>query len=102
MSVQESRIRLLDRRTMRDYATAGESAVVHASGRLAWSSPLVFEVHRMPAHEYDEHVTIDHQLFLNLGGPVHLGWREDGRRREGILAKGGLCIQSDGDANAPR
>jgi hypothetical protein len=56
----------------------------------------------MPAHEYDEHVTIDHQLLVNLGDPAGIGWKEDGRRREGVLARGALCIQSDSDANAPR
>ena len=101
-AAEESRIRLLDPRTMREYATAGAPDVVHASASRGWSSPLVFEVHRMPAHEYDEHVTIDHQLLVNLGDPVSIGWKEDGRRREGVLARGALCIQSDSDANAPR
>jgi AraC family transcriptional regulator len=98
----ESNIRLLDLTTKQAYATAGAPDVVHASARRGWSSPLVFEVHRMPAHEYDEHVTIDHQLLVNLGDPVSIGWKEDGRRREGLLPRGALCIQSDGDANAPR
>jgi len=55
----------------------------------------------MGPREYEEHVTVGHQLLVNLGGPVRFGWLEGGRRREGTLANGGLCIQSDGDANAP-
>jgi AraC family transcriptional regulator len=56
----------------------------------------------MPPHEYEEHRTIDHQLMINLGAPVRLGWLEDDRRHEASFATGALCIQSDGDSNAPR
>ena len=55
----------------------------------------------MGPREYQEHVTVGHQLLVNLGGPVRSGWLEGSRRHEGTLATGGLCIQSDGDANAP-
>jgi AraC family transcriptional regulator len=99
---EESAIKLVDPKTGRAYATAGAPGVVYASARIGWNSPLVFEVHRMGPHEYEEHVTIGHQLLVNLGGPVRLGWLEGSRRREATLATGGLCIQSDGDANAPR
>ena len=98
----ESAIKLADRKTGRAYPTAGAPGVVHASARIRWNSPLVFEIHRMAPHEYEEHVTIGHQLLVNLGGPVRFGWLEGSRRCEAILAPGGLCIQSDGDANAPR
>ncbi len=97
----ESGIRLLDRKTGRAYGSADSAAILLASNRVGWSSPLVFEVHRMGPHEYEEHVTVGHQLLVNLGGPVRLGWREGDRRCEGTLAPGGLCIQSHGDANAP-
>ena len=99
---EESAIKLVDRKTGRAYPTAGAPGVVHASARIGWNSPLVFEIHRMAPHEYEEHVTIGHQLLVNLGGPVRFGWLEGSRRREATLAPGGLCIQSDGDANAPR
>lgn len=56
----------------------------------------------MAQNEYPEHTTVGHQLMLNLGGPVRLGWLEDARRREATLGPGDLCIQSDGDSNAPR
>jgi AraC family transcriptional regulator len=97
----ESAIRLVDPATGRDYPTADASAVVHSSSRVRWSSPLVLEVHRMGPHEYEEHVTVGHQLLVNLGGAVRFGWREGDRRCGATLATGGLCIQSEGDANAP-
>src|ERR1700755_3087851 len=97
----ESAIRLVDVRTGRAYATADGPSVVLASTARVWSSPLVFEVHRMRAHEYEEHVVIGHQLMLNLGGPVRFSWREGDRRREDVLTTGALCIQSEGDSNAP-
>ncbi|MDF2692195.1 MAG: Transcriptional regulator, AraC family, partial [Labilithrix sp.] len=99
---EESRIRLVDEKTGRDFGTAAGSAIVRSSSRIAWRSPVVFEIHHMPAHEYEEHVTVGHQLLVNLGAPVGFGWREDGRRSEGVLKTGALCIQSDGAANAPR
>jgi AraC family transcriptional regulator len=98
---QESAIRLVDAATGRDYPTANASAIVHSSSRVRWSSPLVLEVHRMGPHEYEEHVTVGHQLLVNLGKPVRFGWREGDRRCGGTLATGELCIQSEGDANAP-
>jgi len=97
----ESAIRLVDPATGRDYPTADASAILHSSTRARWSSPLVLEVHRMGPHEYEEHVTVGHQLLVNLGGPVGFGWREGDRRCTATLATGGLCIQSEGDANAP-
>ncbi len=100
-SSQDSDIRLVDRSTGLDYPTAAAPAVVYASGRGRWRSPLVFEIHRMPPHAYDEHVVVGHQLMLNLGSPVRLGWREGDRRHEEVLGTGALCIQSAGDANAP-
>jgi AraC family transcriptional regulator len=98
---QDSAIRLLDQKTGREYATATGAAVVHASTRVRWRSPLVFEVHRMRPHEYGEHVVVGHQLMLNFGAPVRLGWREGDQRHDGTLTTGALCIQSDGDTNAP-
>jgi AraC family transcriptional regulator len=97
----ESAIRLVDRETGRNLPTADASAVVRASSRVRWNSPLVFEVHRMGPHEYEEHVTVGHQLLVNLGGPVRFGWLEEGRRCDATLRTGDLCIQSDGDSNAP-
>jgi AraC family transcriptional regulator len=102
MDLPESEIRLVDPVTDRAYATAIGPAVLLSSGRRAWRTPLIFEVHRMPPQEYAEHLTVGHQLMLNLGGSVRLGWREGDRRCESTLTTGGLCIQSDGDANAPR
>jgi len=56
----------------------------------------------MSNHEYGEHRTVGHQLMINLGGAVQLGWLEDGRRRESEFRNEQICIQSDGDSNAPR
>lgn len=98
---EESAIRLVDPKTGRAYPTAEGASVVLASSRIYWRSPLVFEVHRMQPHEYQEHTVVGHQLMLNLGKPVRLGWREESRRREDWLLPGALCIQSSGDHNAP-
>jgi AraC family transcriptional regulator len=99
----ESAIRLVDRKTGRRSPTATGSAVVLASrAHRSWRSPLVFEVHRMAPHEYDEHTTVGHQLMVNLGRPARLGWLEGSRRRENVLQPEHLCIQSDADSNAPR
>jgi AraC family transcriptional regulator len=62
---------------------------------------MVFEVHKMAPHEYDDHVVVGHQLMVNLGPTVRLAWKEGDRRREGYLATGALCIQSEGESNAP-
>jgi AraC family transcriptional regulator len=97
----KSAILLVDKKTGRAFQVSEPTSVVHASSRRAWRSPVAFEVHQREPHEYDEHVVVGHQLFLNLGAPVRLGWREGDRRFEGTLHTGGLCIQSDGDANAP-
>lgn len=99
----ESGIRLVDRVTGRSFATAAGPQVVLASrAQRWWQSSLVFEVHRMASHAYDEHTTDGHQLMINLGGAVRMGWLEGAKRREAVLGPDQLCIQSDGDANAPR
>ena len=103
MSGCESGIRLVDRVTGRSFAAAAGSEIVLASrAQPWWQSPLVFEVHRMPSHAYEEHTTEGHQLMINLGGPVRIGWLDEANRREALLGPDHLCIQSDGDANAPR
>jgi AraC family transcriptional regulator len=98
-----SAIRLVDRVTGRRFATAAGSEVVLASRTQRWwHSPLVFEIHQMASHSYQEHTTEGHQLMINLGGSIPIGWLEDGKRRESLLHPDHLCIQSDGDSNAPR
>jgi AraC family transcriptional regulator len=99
----ESAICLLDRKTgLRSSTATGPAVVLASRAHPWWRSPLVFEVHRMPPHEYDEHTTVGHQLMINLGRPVRLGWLEGNRRREDVLKPEHICIQSDADANAPR
>ncbi|MDB4957186.1 MAG: Transcriptional regulator, AraC family [Myxococcales bacterium] len=99
----ESSIRLIDSRTGRSSATATGAAVILTSkAQRTWRSPLIFEVHRMASHEYDEHTTVGHQLMINLGGSVRFGWLEGERRHESVLRPEHICIQSDGDSNAPR
>jgi AraC family transcriptional regulator len=101
--VRDSAICLADRETGAAFATATGAAVMLASSSHAgWRSPLIFEIHRMPPGAYDPHTTIGHQLMMNLGGPVRFGWLDRNRRREAWLETGQLCIQSDGDSNAPR
>ncbi len=55
----------------------------------------------MAPHAYDEHRLVGHRLIVNLGGPVRFAWHNGDRGREAILPTGGLCLQSDGDTNAP-
>src|ERR1700759_121217 len=99
----ESPIRLLySRNGQRSPAALSTNVILASSNQRGWRSPLVFEVHRMSNHEYGEHRTLGHQLMINLGGSVRLGWLEDGRRRESEFRNEQMCIQSDGDSNAPR
>jgi AraC family transcriptional regulator len=49
----------------------------------------------------DQYDIEGHRLISNLGGPVRFGWRTNGRTHEGILPPSGLCLQSDGEPNAP-
>jgi AraC family transcriptional regulator len=98
-----SAIRLVYSRDGERSRTALSTNVLLASSnQRGWRSPLVFEVHRMSNHEYEEHRTVGHQLMINLGGSVWLGWLEDGRRRESEFRNEQMCIQSDGDSNAPQ
>jgi AraC family transcriptional regulator len=97
----DSAILLFEPHTGREYATARRDEVLLSSARRSWTSPMVFEVHQMAPHEYDEHVVVGHQLMVNLGPAVGLAWKEGDRHREGDLATGALCIQSGGDSNAP-
>lgn len=55
----------------------------------------------MAAKSYEEHILVGHRLIVNLGAPVEFGWHSGDRRREAVLPTGGLCLQSDGDSNAP-
>jgi AraC family transcriptional regulator len=96
-----SAIQLVDRKTGRIYPASDPFPTVHASGRVRWRSPLVFELHHVPPHEYEEHAVVGHQLFMNIGTPVRIGWRVDDRRHEAALHTGALCMQSDGEVNAP-
>jgi AraC family transcriptional regulator len=99
----DSAIRLVDHLTGRPFpAAAGSDVVLASRAQRWWQSPLVFEVHQMSSHAYEEHTTDGHQLMINLGDPVAIGWLEDTRRRESLLHQDHLCIQSHGDSNAPR
>jgi len=96
-------IRVCDTRTGQPYSVSSGTEVVLASRACrVWRSPLLFEVHRKPRGEFREHTTINHQLMINLGSPVRLGWLEGDRRCESMLGPEHLCIQSDGDSNATR
>jgi AraC family transcriptional regulator len=98
-----SAIRLLySREGQASSASLSTDVILASSGRRGWRSPLVFEIHRMTDHEYGEHRTLGHQLMINVGGAVRLGWLEGGRRCESEFRNQQLCIQSDGDSNAPR
>lgn len=55
----------------------------------------------MLPHAYDEHVLVGHRLIVNLGSSVRFGWKRGDHTQEGNLDPGGLCLQSQGDTNAP-
>ncbi len=97
----DSAIALTDPRTGRPYSAAGESSVVLSSAHAGWRSPLVFEVHRMADAAYAEHRLIDHRLIVNLGASLRFGWHAGDRKRQELLPTGGLCLQSNGETNAP-
>jgi AraC family transcriptional regulator len=96
-------IRLLyERDGQQSAAAVGPDVILASSHQRSWRSPLAFEIHRMSNHEFAEHRTLGHQLMINLAGSVRFGWLEDGKRRESEFCNQQLCIQSDGDSNAPR
>jgi AraC family transcriptional regulator len=55
----------------------------------------------MAPHTYDEHVLVGHRLIVNLGAPVQFGWKRGDKLQGALLPTGGLCLQSEGDSNAP-
>ena len=97
----ESAIALLNPTTGQRYASADAAAVVLSSARAGWRNDFTFEVHRMAPYAYEEHVLLGHRLIVNLGAPVRFGWRRGDKPREALLQTGGLCLQSEGDVNAP-
>jgi AraC family transcriptional regulator len=97
----ESGIALLNPTTGQRYAAADADAVVLSSARAGWGEDFIFEVHRMAPHAYDEHVLVGHRLLVNLGAPVRFGWKRGDRLQEAMLQTGALCLQSEGDVNAP-
>ena len=86
----------------RRFAAASDQAVILSSAQRTWTSPLVFEVHRMGEHAYEEHVLVHHRLIVNLGAPLLFGWKRGDRPQEALLGTGGLCLQSDGDHNTDK
>lgn len=96
-----SSINLIDPQTGQRFPAAPDRAVVLSSAQAGWHKNLTLEVHRLMPMELPEHYIEGHRLIINLGGPVRFGWRASGRTHETILPPGGLCLQSDGETNAP-
>lgn len=96
-----SRINLVDPLTGQRFPSAPSGAVVLSSDRSGWRLDVTLEVHRLMPMELPEHYIEGHRLITNLGGSLRFGWRTNGRTHEGILLPGGLCLQSDGEPNAP-
>lgn len=101
MEHTDSAITLIDARSGATYAAARGNAVVLSSTRASWDKGLLYEVHRMVPHAYDEHVLVGHRLIVNLGGSVRFGWHKGDKPQEALLPTGGFCLQSEGDSNAP-
>ncbi|MBC8123766.1 MAG: helix-turn-helix transcriptional regulator [Gemmatimonadaceae bacterium] len=97
----ESNIHLVDPLSGRRYPSAPEQAVVLSSVVSGWRTGLTFEVQRLAPAALGEHLLEGHRLIVNLGGPVRFGWHVGDRPREALLPTGGLCLQSEGDTNAP-
>jgi AraC family transcriptional regulator len=72
-----------------------------SSVMAGWAPSLTFEGHHMPPHVYREHVLVGHRLIVNLGDAVRFGWKRGDQTREASLQTGGLCLQTEGDLNAP-
>jgi len=96
-----SRINLINPLTGQRFPSAPDQAVVLSSVRSGWHQDVTLEVHRLLPMELPEHYIEGHRLIINLGDSVRFGWRSNGRTKEAILPKGGLCLQSDGETNAP-
>lgn len=96
-----SSINLIDPQTGQRFPAAPDRAVVLSSSQAGWRKDLTLEVHRLMPMELSEHYIEGHRLIINLGGPVRFGWRSDGRTNQAVLPPGGLCLQSDGETNAP-
>jgi AraC family transcriptional regulator len=96
-----SRINLINPLTGQRFPSAPDQAVVLSSARSGWHQDVTLEVHRLIPMELPEHYIEGHRLIINLGDSVRFGWRSDGRTKEAILPNGGLCLQSDGETNAP-
>ncbi len=96
-----SRINLINPLTGQRFPSAPDQAVVLSSARCGWHQDVTLEVHRLVPMELPEHYIEGHRLINNLGDSVRFGWRSDGRTKEAILPNAGLCLQSDGETNAP-
>lgn len=96
-----SSINLINPQTGQRFPSAPDRSVVLSSTDIGWRQALTLEVHRLMPMELPEHYIEGHRLIINLGGSVRFGWRTGGRTHETILPPGGLCLQSDGETNAP-
>ncbi|MBD2022675.1 helix-turn-helix transcriptional regulator [Leptolyngbya sp. FACHB-36] len=96
-----SSINLIDPETGQRFPSAPDSAVVLSSTQAKWRQNLTLEVQRLLPMELPEHQIEGHRLIINLGEPVRFGWCVDGRSHERVLPAGGLCLQSEGETNAP-
>lgn len=96
-----SSINLINPQTRQRFPAAPDKSVVLSSSQAGWCQDLILEVHRLMPMELPEHYLEGHRLIINLGGAVRFGWRSDGRTNEAVFPPGGLCLQSDGETNAP-
>jgi AraC family transcriptional regulator len=94
-----SGVKLLD-------ATSGR-ALPHAPALLSsvpfeWRGVIV-EWHRLLPQELPEHYVDGHGLSISTGAqPIQFGWKDGGRRRDGLLNPGEFHLLTHGDVNTPR
>lgn len=96
-----SSINLINPQTGQRFPSAPDSSVILSSSQAGWRQNLTLEVHRLQPLELPEHYIEGHRLIINLGGAVRFGWRSGRQTHEAILPPGGICLQSDGETNAP-
>lgn len=99
---EASEIQLVDATTGKLFPSAPAGSVLLSSVHSGWRG-IIVEWHRMQPQEMPEHYLVGHRLIVGTNKqPIPFGWKDDDRRREGILKPGGFNFQTDGDVNAPR
>ena len=94
-----SRIRLLD---VTDGSPLPHAPALLSSVPFGWRG-VIIEWHRLVPQELPEHSVDGHGLSISTGAqPIQFGWKDGGRRRDGLLNPGEFHLLTHGDFNTPR